>query len=349
MKHFKTQLGRFLIMSLGFFLAFPPTALAHNAYSGTFTSNRPVAQYQQGSFSPEEINSLNYVYRREQLSIEYYTSVTNALGEEEKLLFQKVKQENEMHINALQDFYQNHSLSAPAPSAERDPFYTERVERSKNLQESLRAGIELEQREIAELSRQIESVTDYQLKNFLSYLRIESYLHLCEMFVFSELKEVPVAIDPRDAESCRSIMALEKIPEQERSVPQPQSFHESGLVADTSGVLLAQGIYQQGNTLDYGSFYEGFGYRYLTPTPFYGYGNYGGYGGYGGYPYGGYPGGYPGYPTGGYPGIPRTPYFPGYPYSGGRGGNHYDFNFYFHNPYDSGFNYGSYPFPGYGY
>src|SRR5690606_23084 len=89
MKHFKTQLGRFLIMSLGFFLAFPPTALAHNAYSGTFTSNRPVAQYQQGSFSPEEINSLNYVYRREQLSIEYYTSVTNALGEEEKLLFQK--------------------------------------------------------------------------------------------------------------------------------------------------------------------------------------------------------------------------------------------------------------------
>src|SRR5690606_41643517 len=106
-------------------------------------------------------------------------------------------------INSLQDFYQNHSLAAPAPYAERDPFYTERVERSKNLQESLRAGIELEQREIAELSRQIESVTDYQLKNFLSYLRIESYLHLCEMFVFSELKEVPVAIDPRDAESCR--------------------------------------------------------------------------------------------------------------------------------------------------
>jgi hypothetical protein len=361
MNHLKLQLRKFLMVSLGFFLALPPSVLAQNTPRDSFSDARSVPEYQAESISPEEIESLNYIYTREQFSLQYYSSLSDSMGGEEKLLFQKVKEENQMHINTLEDLYQTHSLPGPSEVPERDAFYSEILQRNRNLEESLRASIELEQREVAELTRAIERVRDREMQNFLNYLRIESYLHLCEMFIFSEISQISVALNTHDAEACRNITALEKLPEDERRMTEPRSFNESSLVVDRSGVLLVQNVYQPGNALDYGAFYQGYGYRYLNPTPFYGCGGYGGggygggCGGYGGYPgggYGGYPGGgyggYPGYPGGGggYPGVPRTPYFPGTPYSGGHGNNFFDFNFYFHNPYDSGFNYGSYPFPG---
>ncbi len=136
-----------------------------------------------GTLQAEELASLLYIWKEEKLARDVYTK----LGEMHGLpVFSNIARSEQTHMDQMAFLLERYSLDKPgadAPGVFRDPelaaVYKEMIARgSANLQQAIAVGIDIEEMDIQDLQKAIQSSANQDVQYILNQLLMGSRNHL---------------------------------------------------------------------------------------------------------------------------------------------------------------------------